>query len=167
VRRAALVAGVGLLLAACGGSSAPRPRPETVTVTPTTPKIRITSPAFASGGPIPRQYTCDGRDVSLPLRWSDVPAKATELLLTMVDPDAPGGLFIHWAMRFPATVHALATGQVPAGARVSRNGFGKTGYGGPCPPRGAPAHHYVINMTAVAGRSIVATGTLTGTYARP
>ena len=160
------MAGAGLLLAACGGSSAPRPRPQTVTVGPGTPKIRVTSSGFASGGPIPRQYTCDGRDISPPLRLSGVPPKATELLLTMVDTNAPGGLFVHWGMQFPATVHALATGQVPADARVGRNGFGKVGYGGPCPPRGDPAHHYVISLTAVAGRSIVATGTLTGTYAR-
>ena len=144
----------------------PRPHLQTATVTGSQPRISVTSPAFVSGGPIPRQYTCDGRDVSPPLRWSGVPITATELSLVMVDPDAPGGTFVHWAMRFPATVHALANGQVPADARVSRNGFGKTGYGGPCPPPGAPAHHYVINMTAVAGESIVATGTLTGTYGR-
>jgi Raf kinase inhibitor-like YbhB/YbcL family protein len=135
-------------------------------VTATTPKIRVTSPAFASQAPIPRQYTCDGRDVSPPLRWSGVPASATQLSLTMVDPDAPGGIFVHWAMRFAATIRALAAGEVPAGAKVSRNGFGKLGYGGPCPPPGDPAHHYVISLTATAGRSIVGSGTLTGTYAR-
>jgi phosphatidylethanolamine-binding protein (PEBP) family uncharacterized protein len=58
---------------------------------------------------------------------------------------------------------------VPAGAVQGQNGFGRAGYGGPCPPRGAPAHHYVITVSAIsatAGGSVLATGTLVGTYAR-
>jgi Raf kinase inhibitor-like YbhB/YbcL family protein len=87
----------------------------------------------------------------------------------MRDPDAPGGVFVHWNVRMPATVRSLTTGHVPAGAVQGQNGFGRTGYGGPCPPKGDPAHHYVITISAVsamAGGTVLATGTLTGTYAR-
>jgi Raf kinase inhibitor-like YbhB/YbcL family protein len=152
-------------LAGCGGSSSKTAPPRTATPTGKPQRISVTSPAFVAGGAIPRQYTCDGHDASPPLRWSGVPGNATELDLTMIDPDAPGGTFHHWAMRFPATVRELAVGEVPAGAVQGRNDFGSAGYRGPCPPPG-PAHHYVIGLVAVAGHSVVASGTLIGTYAR-
>jgi Raf kinase inhibitor-like YbhB/YbcL family protein len=87
----------------------------------------------------------------------------------MRDPDAPAGAFVHWTLRMPATVSELATGRVPAGTVQGQNGFGRTGYGGPCPPRGDPAHHYMITVSAIsapAGGSVLATGTLVGTYGR-
>jgi Raf kinase inhibitor-like YbhB/YbcL family protein len=163
VRRLAAFA-TGLVLAGCGGTT-------TGATNPTAPLavINVSSPAFAPGGTIPREYTCDGRDVSPPLRWSGVPKSASELTVVMRDPDAPGGVFVHWNVRMPATVKELATGQVPTGAVQGQNGFGRTGYGGPCPPRGDPPHHYVITVSAVgasSGGTVLATGTLTGTYAR-
>jgi Raf kinase inhibitor-like YbhB/YbcL family protein len=132
-------------------------------------RINVSSPAFSPGEAIPRQYTCDGRDLSPPLRWSGVPKGASELTLVMRDPDAPGGAFVHWNVRMPATVGGLAAGQVPEGAVQGQNGFGRIGYGGPCPPKGDPPHHYVIMVSALsptAGGTVLATGTLTGTYAR-
>jgi Raf kinase inhibitor-like YbhB/YbcL family protein len=129
--------------------------------------IRLTSPAFSAGGAIPRRYTCDGRDFSPPLRWSGVPAAARSLDLQMRDPDAPGGNFIHWMVTgIPPTLHGLAPRRVPPGAVQGRNSFGSAGYRGPCPPPGDPAHHYVITVTALAGTTVLATGTLTATYAR-
>ena len=154
---------MGLLLAGCGGMS----HSSTTTQT-TTARIQLSSPAFARGGTIPRQYTCDGTDTSLPLRWSGIPTGAQQLALVMRDPDAPGGNFIHWSLsNIPPSLTGLAAGHVPAGVTQSQNGFGTAGYRGPCPPRGAGAHHYVITLSALAGRSVVASGTLTGTYARP
>ncbi|MEM3326909.1 MAG: YbhB/YbcL family Raf kinase inhibitor-like protein, partial [Thermoproteus sp.] len=61
-------------------------------------KIYVASPAFANGSTIPAQYTCDGPDVSPQLEWSGVPKGAKSLLVVMVDPDAPGGQFIHWVL---------------------------------------------------------------------
>ena len=69
----------------------------------------------------------------------------------------------------PATVRALATGQVPAGGVQGQNGFGQTGYGGPCPPKGGPPHRYTITLSAIsamASGTVLASGTLSGTYAR-
>lgn len=160
MRRAAIALTAGLVLAACGGSS------HSSTSTSAGAHLELTSPAFANESSIPRTYTCDGRDISPPLRWSGVPANATQLSLTMVDPDAPGGTFHHWSVRFPATVGALAAGEAPSGAVEGRNDFGSVGYRGPCPPPGASAHHYVITLIALSGGSVVASGTLTGTYAR-
>jgi Raf kinase inhibitor-like YbhB/YbcL family protein len=53
----------------------------------------------------------------------------------------------------PAETRALpeglpALGQLPDGALQGRNDFGEIGYGGPCPPPGAP-HHYIFTLYAL------------------
>src|SRR5437588_779263 len=89
----------------------------------------------AAGGTIPSVYTCSGRDISAPLRWSGVPSGSRELALELIDLDAPGGPFLHWAVaQIPPTVRSLAAGEsVPPGAVAGSNSFGRVGYGGPCP----------------------------------
>lgn len=88
----------------------------------------------------------------------------------MTDPDAPGGTFVHWT-RWDAGVEG-------------ENSFGKTGYSGPCPPKGDDPHRYVVTVytlsrplglskgakpdsvvDAIEKRS-VASGSTTGTYGR-
>jgi Raf kinase inhibitor-like YbhB/YbcL family protein len=151
MRRAAALS--AMLLAGCGGGSAAR--------------IALSSSAFPPGGSIPRLYTCEGRDVSPPLHWSDVPGDATELTLTMTDLDTPGGSFIHWQMSgLSPGSSGLAAGAQPAIGNAGTNSFGTTGYRGPCPPRGAKPHHYVVTLTAIGSGQAVGFGTLTGTYAR-
>jgi phosphatidylethanolamine-binding protein (PEBP) family uncharacterized protein len=59
--------------------------------------MRLTSEAFVDGGPIPREYTCDGDDRSPLLQWTGAPRDAKSFVLLVDDPDAPGGLFRHWA----------------------------------------------------------------------
>ncbi|MEU1202101.1 YbhB/YbcL family Raf kinase inhibitor-like protein [Streptomyces sp. NPDC005813] len=147
-------------------------------------KIGVSSPAFADDGTIPRRYTCDGENVSPPLDLSGVPQGAAGLVVLVEDPDAPGGTFVHWTV-WGIDPHetALAAGAVPRGAVQGRNGFGKLGYGGPCPPEGK-AHHYVFSVfaadvkptlpegaaagdvkRALAGH-VTASGTLVGRYGR-
>jgi Raf kinase inhibitor-like YbhB/YbcL family protein len=142
----------------------------------------LSSPAFAAGGSIPSQYTCDGEDVSPPLQWSGVPAGTKELVLVIRDPGAARGTFVHWAL---AGIRPSTTG-FPAGGVVGqvvpgRNSFGKLGYGGPCPPAGDQPHHYVFTLSALANPSGLSSGfsaeqlngqalgtaTLVGTYGRP
>ena len=155
MRRIALAAGV-LCLAGCGTSgSSPIQH------------VVVTSSAFGPSGEIPREFTCDGRNISPPLHWSEVPDEATQLMLTMKDPGAPGGSFIHWQMSaLSPRSEGLGAGQTPAIGIEGTNGFGTTGYRGPCPPRGSKPHHYVITVNALAGDRIVGSGTLTGTYSR-
>jgi Raf kinase inhibitor-like YbhB/YbcL family protein len=154
-----LVAGA-LALGGCAGLGGSNP------ISPPRARIDVSSPAFTAGGAIPPQYTCDGADISPPLRWSGVPPVSRELDLLMIDRDAPGGNFIHWQLAgIAASIHALAAGQVPPGARVGRNDFHRVGYGGPCPPAGHP-HHYVITLTSKSGAAVTGVGTLVGTYAR-
>ena len=49
----------------------------------------LTSPAFAPNGAIPKQYTCQGAEISVPLAWQDLPAGTKSLALIVDDPDAP------------------------------------------------------------------------------
>src|SRR2546426_810537 len=116
--------------------------------------MRLTSPAFADGHPIPAHYTCDGANVSPELRWSDVPEGTLSLALTCEDPDAPRGTFTHWVIwNLDPTTGGIRAGEVPAGARQGRNDFGSVRYGGPCPPPGHGPHRYYFTLYAV-GRAI-------------
>lgn len=120
--------------------------------------MSIRSPAFASGGLIPPRYTCEGDDISPPLEWSGVPELTKSLALIVEDPDAPDPqapqtTWIHWVVYdIAATVHALpenaALRGLPAGALSGRNDWGKSGYGGPCPPVGQ--HRYYHRLYALS-----------------
>jgi phosphatidylethanolamine-binding protein (PEBP) family uncharacterized protein len=84
----------------------------------------LTSPAFHAGGAIGKAYTCDGRNGSPPLRWTAPPAGTARLSLTVTDPDAPGGPFVHW--RVPRISPKLRG--LPAGSRLgTANTFGRRG----------------------------------------
>lgn len=110
--------------------------------------LTLHSPAFAPMETIPRDYTCEGMNLSPPLDWSGVPMGTLSLMLTCDDPDAPRGVFHHWAVyNIPAATTAIAAGAAPGEAAV--NDFGKRGYGGPCPPPGARPHHYVFRLAAL------------------
>jgi len=109
--------------------------------------MKISSPAFSDGGLIPAKYTCDGRNVSPPLTFAGVPDTAKSLALIVDDPDAPGGTFDHWIVwNIPPTTTTISDGQVTEGTSAA-NGFGKSGYGGPCPPSGE--HRYYFKLYAL------------------
>jgi Raf kinase inhibitor-like YbhB/YbcL family protein len=113
--------------------------------------FRITSPAFADGGGIPARHTCDGENRSPLLTWSDAPEAARSFVLVMDDPDAPNGTFTHWVLYdIPGETTELGE-NVPEGTvGVSGgNSFGKTGYGGPCPPAGDGPHRYRFTLHAL------------------
>jgi Raf kinase inhibitor-like YbhB/YbcL family protein len=115
--------------------------------------MRIESPAFSEGGAIPSPFTCDGRNVSPALSWSEVPAGTKSLALICDDPDAPAGVWVHWvAYGVPPGAGGFAEGIAPApdlagGGLQGRNDFGKLGYGGPCPPKGT--HRYEFKLYAL------------------
>jgi Raf kinase inhibitor-like YbhB/YbcL family protein len=117
--------------------------------------LLLSSPAFAPGGAIPSEYTCDGADISPPLAWSGAPAGTRSFVLVIADPDAPSGTFRHWAVYdIPAGARGLPAGYGPgrpaAGLAEARNDFGQIGYGGPCPPQGGGVHHYRFRLMAIS-----------------
>jgi Raf kinase inhibitor-like YbhB/YbcL family protein len=113
-----------------------------------TERFTLTSSAITEGGRIPGRHTCDGEDVSPPLRWSGAPPGTAAFALIVDDPDARG--FVHWvAVNIPASTTELPEGVGGSQAGVQgRNDFRKTGYGGPCPPRGT--HRYVFRLLALS-----------------
>ncbi|MEH2471130.1 Raf kinase inhibitor-like YbhB/YbcL family protein [Nitrobacteraceae bacterium AZCC 2161] len=152
--------------------------------------MQLSSSAFANDARIPRRFTCDGEDLSPPLGWTGAPAQARSFVLLCDDPDAPVGTWYHWAAYDIATDRAgLAEGAARDADRQSLkqavNDFRRSGYGGPCPPRGHGAHHYHFRLLALsidhlplrkdpscrdvereARKHLVAEAILTGVYER-
>jgi len=155
-------------------------------------KLTVSSPAFAAGERIPKQYTGEGADLSPPLTWSAGPAGTAEYALIMDDPDAPGQTWVHWVLyKIPPATTALKEGVPtdealtdPPGARQGVNSSRALGYHGPMPPPGHGTHHYhfkvyalgrAISLAAGATKpqlldamrgQILAEGELVGTYSR-
>ena len=110
--------------------------------------MRLKSKDFENNKSIPSEFTCDGRDVSPQLSWEDVPAETKSFALSVTDPDAPMGTWIHWLVHdIPKDVRTIEQGGLPKGAIQIRNDFGMTEYGGPCPPSGT--HRYIFTISAL------------------
>jgi Raf kinase inhibitor-like YbhB/YbcL family protein len=113
----------------------------------------LTSAAFKDGQPIPEGHTCDGRDQSPALAWSDPPQGTQSLALIVDDPDATGGTFRHWGVyNIGPEARSLAKGvgnESGGTFSMAINGFGRAVYGGPCPPPGNGPHHYRFKLLAL------------------
>ena len=115
--------------------------------------FELTSTAFANGDPIPMKYTCDDQDISPPLQWKDPPEGTRSFALICDDPDAPGGTWVHWVLyNLPGSTLSLPEA-VPSdadlrdGGRHGQNSWGRSDYGGPCPPGGT--HRYFFKLYAL------------------
>lgn len=136
------------------GTATSKSAPSVQTSTSSTPNehsrqdtLKLSSSAFQEGGAIPARYTCDGANVSPPLKWSAIPAGTAELVLFVVglEGKAPGGgELISWAVAgLRPTLKGIPAGTLPTGAVVGRNSFGQTGYT-LCPAKGSPLKHYLV-----------------------
>jgi hypothetical protein len=145
-------------------------------------KMKITSSVFQEGASIPSKFTCDGSDTSPPLQITEVPAGAKSLALIVDDPDAPSGLFTHWIVwNISPQMHVIAEGSAPKGVHGG-NDFGKSGYGGPCPPSGTHRYYFKIfaldrelnlpsgakrrELDAAMKEHVIGQGELMGRYSR-
>jgi Raf kinase inhibitor-like YbhB/YbcL family protein len=146
-------------------------------------EFALESSAFENAQAIPTRHSCEGEDVSPPLRWTNVPKGTRSLALVVDDPDAPSGVFTHWiAWGLDPAADGLDEGD-PA-SYEGQNDFGASGYRGPCPPPGHGRHRYVFRLyaldaepelaagavkaeleEAIAGR-VLTTAELVGTYER-
>ena len=96
-------------------------------------------------GSIPGRHTCDGDDLSPPLAWTAAPEGTAAFALIVDDPDARG--WIHWVVAdIPADRVSVEENESPG--TDGRNGFGRAGWGGPCPPSGS--HRYVFEIFALS-----------------
>jgi len=153
-------------------------------------ELRLSSPAFVHGRPIPRKYTCDGADLSPPLRWSGAPTGTKSLAIIAEDPGATAGSWALWVLYdLAASATAIPQGvppvaRLPSGARQGMNDAGRVGYSGPCPPPGR-AHSYYFRVYALDAptdlppqanktevframrRHVLAVAEVMATYARP
>lgn len=146
-------------------------------------QLQLTSPAFRDNETIPSKYTCEGVDVNPELAIKNVPKGTKSLALVMEDPDAPNGLWVHWAVwNINPNIGVLAEHAEPREAVIGKNTWGHNRYGGPCPPSGT--HRYMFRLYALdttldlpgsAGKDqlaqamdghIVAEALLTGLYAK-
>jgi Raf kinase inhibitor-like YbhB/YbcL family protein len=122
--------------------------------------FEINSTAFDHQGEIPAVYTCDGRDMSPPLRWDGLPGGTQSLALIVDDPDAPDPAaprmtWVHWVLyNLPPAAgglpEAAAPSDLPAETGQGLNDWKRTGYGGPCPPIGR--HRYFHKLYALDTR---------------
>jgi len=119
--------------------------------------FRIESGSFRHNEMIPVRYTCDGRDISPSLTWSGIPAGTKSLVLIVDDPDAPDPAapkmtWVHWILynippEVPGLEENISAASLPAGTKEGINDWGRTGYGGPCPPMGR--HRYFFKLYAL------------------
>jgi Raf kinase inhibitor-like YbhB/YbcL family protein len=142
--------------------------------------IKVFSSAFESNRTIPRNYTCNGKNINPPLEFEGIPEEAETLVLIVDDPDAPMKTFTHWIVWNIEPVAKIEKDSIPGVEGI--NDFRKIGYGGPCPPSGT--HRYFFRIYALdrqlelkAGASrkelesemighIIAEGELMGKYSK-
>jgi Raf kinase inhibitor-like YbhB/YbcL family protein len=137
-------------LASCGAgnSAANQANGGAPVANETLTKFNINSEDFQDGHAIPAVHSCDGSDQSPALSWDEPPAGTKSLALIVDDRDAPSGTFMHWAAYdIPPTTRSIQRGQ--SVGRQAINSFGKSGFGGPCPPKGHGPHHYRFKLYAL------------------
>ncbi|MDP1682570.1 MAG: YbhB/YbcL family Raf kinase inhibitor-like protein [Burkholderiales bacterium] len=119
--------------------------------------LTLTSVVFTHHGEMQQRYTCDGDDISPPLAWSGIQAGANSLALIVYDPDAPDPahpqrIWVHWVLyNLPPNSTGLSEQISPQALPMDTlhgvNDWGRTGYGGPCPPIGR--HRYFFALYAL------------------
>ena len=119
--------------------------------------LSLTSPSFQHQGEIPSAFTCEGKDSSPALNWTDAPHNTKSFALIVDDPDAPDPkapkmTWVHWVLfNIPASAKGLpenvAPKALPTGTEEGINDWKRTGWGGPCPPIGR--HRYFFKLYAL------------------
>ena len=142
LRLAAAGLAAAALAAGCSSSRSPGAGASPSHAVPVT--MKLTSPAFEDFGTIPKLYTCDGRDISVPLSWSGAPKGTAWLAVTVIDPAGP---VTHW---YVIDIPAATTG-IRQGASYPNSTPGKqmTSWLGMC-PQGGPGVPDTYEFTVYA-----------------
>lgn len=120
--------------------------------------MQVTSSAFSENGQIPSMYAgdgeCGGKNMSLPVAWSNLPTGTKSVAVLILDPDGAKGLGVsHWvAYNIAASRGQLKQGEGQSDGAgevtVGKNVGGATAYRGMCPPVGDLPHHYAMTVIA-------------------
>lgn len=168
-----------LIVAGASTSVLAQPPAPSKNVGPT--EIEVTSPAFPANGAIPKMYSCEGKSISPPLAWSNIPARTQSIAILVEDPDAPNGTFTHWVVSgLPPTQRSLPAGAaLPSGAIAGKNDKGNRGFTPPCPPSGMHRYHFRVfaldvpdtatskaELMALVNTHEIAEGELVGTFSK-
>jgi phosphatidylethanolamine-binding protein (PEBP) family uncharacterized protein len=154
VRTISIATVSGLLLAAgalagCGAGSTTTPLADAGAA------VALESPVLHGARSIPRNYTCDGKDVSLPLQWGAVPAETKELAVMILAVDLPRpsegkevvNVVAQWGvLGLAPTLRRLASGTLPPGALVGLNPRGRPRYS-ICPAKGTHQSYLITVFT--------------------
>ena len=105
---------------------------------------------FKDRADIPKAHTCDGKNSMPTITIKNTPPKTISLVLIIDDPDATGGgIWDHCLLyNIPPETKEIHTKNIDS-FESGANSWGKTGYGGPCPPKGDNPHRYYFNLYAL------------------
>lgn len=143
--------------------------------------MKITSPSFEHNQNMSSKYSCDGENVNPPLQFIDIPQNAKSLVLIVDDPDAPSKTWIHWVVfNIDPKTSGIEENSKPTTGIEGMTDFGRTGWGGPCPPSGVHRYFFklyaldsTLNLSSAAGKKevedamedhIIESSELTGLY---
>lgn len=118
-------------------------------------EFRIWSNDFKANDAIPKECTCDGRNMPPSLHWENAPENTVSFALICDDPDAPTKEpWVHWVVfNIPGVSITLPQNlarqkKLVNGIMQGKNTQNKIGYDGPCPPPGK-IHHYHFKLFAL------------------
>ena len=107
--------------------------------------LTLESQSFENDQVIPKKFGYKHGNVSPPLKITDIPENTESLALIMDDPDAPMGMWVHWVVYNIPIALRLDEDSIPG--EQAMNDFGRSDYGGPCPPSGT--HRYFFKIYAL------------------
>ncbi|MFO1184399.1 MAG: YbhB/YbcL family Raf kinase inhibitor-like protein [Bauldia sp.] len=108
----------------------------------------LTSPAVATGGLLPKTYTCDGPGVSPPLAWNGAP-RGTRSFAVLMDSHAPDEIHWYWiGYDIPAETRALPEANQAIGKAAGNSVNRQLAYAPPC-SKGPGLKAYAITLFAL------------------
>ena len=116
--------------------------------------MKLKSPEFKNNEYMPKKFTCRGENINPALIIEDIPAETVSLAITVDDPDAPVGDWVHWVMFDAPVVSKIDENSAPGKQGI--NDSGRMRYDGPCPPYGA--HRYIFKLYALDANLNLAEG---------
>ena len=130
--------------------------------------MSLSSSDFKDGGSLPQDFTCDGKGISPPLNWSNVPSNAQSLVLimdTIPGPLRPGEVdigkhFYLTVFNIPITVSSISAGATNIGTLGQNFQGKKLGYTPPC-SQGTGSKMYSIYLYALSSKLTISASNAT------